>query len=129
MPFREQDAEDVAVAPILDHLLGGEGQVGSQDLERGGVGIGGECGEVLEDRPGLLPQHRQEQVLLAGEVHVDRALGDPGAGRHVVQPRGGEAFEGELLQRGLEDEARPLGLAPTTHARFPHAFAGHRAPY
>ena len=44
-----------------------------------------------------------EQGLLAREIEVERALGDAGARRHVVEPRGLEAVLGESEERRIED--------------------------
>src|SRR6202035_3834703 len=48
-----------------------------------------------------------KQRLLVGEVEIDRALGDAGAGRHVVEPRGGEAAGGKFVERSVEDRFAP----------------------
>ena len=49
-----------------------------------------------------------KQRLLVLEVEIDRALGDAGAPRHVVEPRGGKAARGEFVERRLQDCASPL---------------------
>ena len=58
-----------------------------------------------------------EQPLLVAEVKIDRAFGDAGALRHVVEPGGGEALRGEFLQRGGEDGAAALGALAGRRAR------------
>jgi hypothetical protein len=55
--------------------------------------------------------HRLEQVFLAVEVEVDRALRDARALRDVVEPRGGVAALHEEVERGVEDLARARLLA------------------
>ena len=49
-----------------------------------------------------------KERLLVLEVEIDRALGDAGAPRHVVEPRGGKAAFGEFVERRLQDCASPL---------------------
>jgi hypothetical protein len=44
-----------------------------------------------------------KQGLLVGEVEIDRALGDAGAPRHAVKPRGSEAAGGKFIKRRAED--------------------------
>ena len=60
-------------------------------------------------------QHRAhqflEQALLVAEVEIDRALGDAGAPRDVVEAGRGKAGGGEFFERGGEDRVAPLGLA------------------
>ena len=50
-----------------------------------------------------------KQRFLVLEVQIDRALGDAGAARHVVEPRRGEAALGEFVERRLEDGGAALG--------------------
>ena len=68
--------------------------------------------------------HGPEDVLLGREVEVERALGDPGAGGDVVQPRGGEALFGERRHRCGDDLVGPVGLA-TFELRL--SGGGHRS--
>ena len=49
-----------------------------------------------------------KERFLVLEVEIDRALGDAGAPRHVVEPRGGKAAFGEFVERRLQDCASPL---------------------
>jgi hypothetical protein len=74
-----------------------------------------------------------EQHLFVAEVKVDRPLGDAGAARDIVEPRGGKTARGEFLQRGGEDGFLALGtlrgprlrrvLAPAAVRGFPCLFA------
>jgi hypothetical protein len=57
-----------------------------------------------------------EQRLLVGEVQVDRALGDAGAPRNIVEAGGGEAAGGKLLQRRRKDGVPPFSAAFGTRA-------------
>ena len=52
-----------------------------------------------------------EHRFLVLEVQVDRALGDAGALRDVVEPRRGKAARDELLHRRLDDRRAPLRRA------------------
>ena len=78
--------------------------------------------EVRQQR---LPHHRFEELLLAGEIEVERALADAGARRDVVDPRRAEAALGEHLERRLDDLGRPRLLAPSPTPCRCHA---HRVP-
>ena len=71
-------------------------------------------GEVRQQR---LAHDRLEQLLLAVEVEVERALADAGAGGDVLDPGGGEAASGEALQRRSKDLLRPRLLAATPAGR------------
>ncbi len=54
---------------------------------------------------------RLEQLLLALEVEVERALADARARRDVLEPGGGEAALGEARQRRRQDLLGPRLLA------------------
>ena len=77
------------------------------------------CDDVLQrgdHRAQLHADQLLEQRLLVGEVQIDRALGDPGAPRHVVEPGRGKAAGGELVERRRQDGVAPLGAARGTGA-------------
>jgi len=62
----------------------------------------------------LNPDQLLKQRLLVFEVQIDRALGDAGAPRHVIEPRCGKAAGREFIERCVEDRAAPcrgLGAA------------------
>ncbi len=59
--------------------------------------------ELLQGRHEVAAHHRLEQLFLVLEVEVSGSLGHSCPGRHVLQPRGGEAPLGEAIQRGLQD--------------------------
>jgi len=66
----------------------------------------------LLDRPDdARADHRLEQLFLAVEVEVDRALRDARALRDVVEARGGVAALDEEIERGVEDLRRTGVLA------------------
>jgi hypothetical protein len=56
--------------------------------------------------------HRLEQRLLALEVEVERALGDAGARRDVVEARRRKAALDKEIERRGHELARALVLAP-----------------
>lgn len=118
--LREQHPDDLPGAPVLDHLRVFEGEVGAQDRHGGALRSGGEGRQVLARGTAHLVHRGKEQVLLAREVQVDRALGDAGAGRHVVELGRHEAAAGEFLERRLHDLAGPLLLAPPALSRHCH---------
>ena len=62
-----------------------------------------------------------KQRLLVGEVEIDRALGDAGAARHVVEPRGSEAAGRKFIERRAKGR-----LPPRRRFRSPDALAGCR---
>ena len=66
---------------------------------------------VLDDGRDGAADQRLEQRFLVLEVEVERALGDAGAGRHVVEPGRLEAVLGEHARRRLEDRlAARIGI-------------------
>ena len=86
---------------------------------------GGAEGQELVDRPGLaqgpladelqplplfLLEHGERELLLGGEVEVERALGEPAAGDQLGQRGVGVAAFGEDLGGGLQD-GRARGMA------------------
>ncbi len=70
--------------------------------------------EIGQER---LPDHGLEQLLLAREVQIERALADAGAGGDVVEPGGAEAALGEDLERGVDDLGGSRVLAPAPAPR------------
>jgi hypothetical protein len=56
-------------------------------------------------------EHGQAQLLLAGEVGVDRALGESGRRGDLVERRGGIADLEEELARHLDQSLAGLRLA------------------
>ena len=79
------------------------------------------------DRAHQRAQHRAheflEQALLVAEVEVDRALGDAGAAGDVVEPGGGKASRGKLLERGGENGRAPFVPARRTRPPPPRGSA------
>src|SRR5262249_5978555 len=77
-------------------------------------------------------QHRTqeflEQALLVAEVEVDRALGDAGAAGDVVEPGGGQAARGKLVECGGENGRAPLVPGRPTRAPPARACACACAP-
>src|SRR5262249_53175245 len=97
----DDEADDVAAPRAvdlrdeeLDDLLGARA--------RRDVGLEHRL-ERADERRQLGADQLLEQRLLVAEVEVDRAFGDAGAARHVVEPRRREAARGELLEGGRED--------------------------
>ena len=68
---------------------------------------------ALDERHDVLAHHRFQQRFLAVEAEVERALWKPGALRHVVEARGGEA----LLDEALERSTRMCAGAPSGSRR------------
>ena len=133
----EVEAREVReIAGLGDHELRDRAEPGSDDVgdrqqqpleEHGtrpleGRGERLDAGEVRQER---LAHDRLEQLLLAVEVEVERALADPGAGRDVLDPGRGEAALGETLERRRQDLLRPrlLAAAPTGRRFFFHTRA------
>ena len=83
-------------------------QVGERTWMAGGHGLHGReiGGHGLGD-------HRVEQLSLAGEVEIERALGDARPGGDLVQPGGGEPLLGEHRHGRPGDLGRAVGLAAT----------------
>jgi hypothetical protein len=81
--FAHEDVERV----VDDHL---ERKVARQHRLKG-----------ADHRTDLEAHQFLKQRLLVLEVEIDRALGDAGAARHVVEPRGGKAAFGEFVERRL----------------------------
>jgi hypothetical protein len=89
-----------------------------------GLGDGPEGGCVGPDRLGV---QGGEQLLLGGEVGVERGRAHPGAGSQVAHVEGQVAAFGDPLAGGVEDVDAPLlavaplgrraagGTAATTH--------------
>ena len=88
-----------------------------------------------------------EQALLVAEVEINRALGDAGAARDIVEAGRSEARGGEFFERRREDRIPPLGLArgpdlarrrwsrrdptpgtPRPHRTFQCLLSGHFSP-
>jgi len=69
-------------------------------------GPGGVLGLSRRQR---VPDGLPEQLLLAREVQVDRALGDPGPGGDLIEGRAGNAGFAEDSERCFEDLAGPIG--------------------
>lgn len=135
----EVEAREIReVASLSDHQLGNR-----PDLRARHVGDGrqqllqqadarpfegrGRHLEPLEVRQQPGPHHRLEQRFLAGEVQVERALADAGAGRDVVQAGRGEATRGEALQGRCQNlvgavvlAAAPAGRRTLVHGRAVH---------
>ena len=68
---------------------------GLERLQGRDVGRGGDLLIVLQQGRDGVAHQRLEQRLLVAEVEIERALGDAGARRHVVEPGGLEAVRGE----------------------------------
>ncbi len=86
-------AEDLGHERIRDHLHHGpDGQRGER-----------RCLDLPHDRAHHGAHELLEQALLVGEVEIDGALGDAGARRHVVEPRGRKSIRGEFLERRREN--------------------------
>lgn len=64
---------------------------------------------------------RLEKRFLAAEVEVERAFGNAGASRHVIQSSGGEALVDKQRERRRREFGWPGVLATTTRGR---GFAG-----
>ena len=60
----------------------------------------------------VFAHHGLEQLFLAGEVQKQRALGDPGTRRHIVNPRGSKAFFHEQIERRFQQFAGARFFAP-----------------
>ena len=71
-----------------------------------------------------LRDHCSEQILLGGEIEIERPLGDAGSSGDVIQSGGGEATLGEHLESRDDDLAGPglLAAAPTRQALRGHGF-------
>jgi hypothetical protein len=66
-----------------------------------------------------VPHHRFEEFLFVREIEIERALGDAGAARYVVEPRRGEAALGKAGQRRGDDLAGTvLFAAPPANGRL-----------
>ena len=110
------------VAGFGDHELGHRGQVAVEQLQEAlcqqpqqvsaGASMSGELPlgrlEIWQYR---LAHDGAEQVLLGGEVEVDRALADPGGGSDVLQLGRGVAAFSERGEGGSDDLAGPRVLA------------------
>ena len=59
-----------------------------------------------------------EQRLLVGKVQIDRALGNAGATRHVVEPRRRKAARRKFLERRRQDGVAALGRPPRARTAF-----------
>src|SRR5207237_3094820 len=64
-----------------------------------------------------LPDQRLEQRFFVFEVEIDRALGDAGATRDILELGGGKAPISEDLQRGADDLFR-TGIFPAAPTGF-----------
>ncbi len=93
------DARPPGDQQLLDRL--GAGPVGGGGLLDAGLDLGAQ--EMLD--------HRLQQFFLAGEIQVQRALGDAGGLGHLLAARGGEALLDEQRQRRLEQLGRASLLA------------------
>ena len=111
-----EPGEGGEIAGFRHHQLGDGGQVGvqqqqealgdgAQDVGGGAVGVGQQGGGGLQVGQHGLADDGAEQVLLGGEVKVDRALADAGGGGDVLQLGGGKAAVGEQAEGGLDDFA------------------------
>jgi hypothetical protein len=65
-------------------------------------------------------EHGQEQLVLAGEVRVDGALGVAGVLGDLLQRRTVKATPQEHVARGGHDVGSGLLLARTTREPLPH---------
>jgi hypothetical protein len=68
-------------------------------------------GEIVEVASPIPVAHSQEEILLSGEVFVDRTFRVPGGMRDVIESRCGETLFGENIFSSIEQE-RPRVFEP-----------------
>ena len=103
----EDQAQDL-LAPRFQHFPPEQPVQRGDDLARRSVGIGRELARAVQHRPHGMHHELLEEVLLAAEVEVERALGDAGPRRDIVEARGRETLRREHVERGVEDRLAPV---------------------
>ncbi len=98
-----QEAQRLTRGPVLRASLVQEADERAQARVVGARQRRDELVQFRKHRPRHVADHLVEHPLFVLEIKIDRAFGDAGELRHVLEPRCGIAVPGEFREGGVED--------------------------